>query len=77
MFGTEVAENLNNSLYVWKSDAPKIFVYYKTEEEGANAAGSVFSAGTVALSGFAGLAIGAIAAVLCLKVLKKKKENVA
>ena len=76
-FGTEAAENLNNTLYVWNSAAPKIFVYYKTEEAGAGAstAGSIFSAGTVALSGAAGLALGVLATALCLKVTNKRKER--
>ena len=77
MFGTEAAENLNNTLYVWNSAAPKIFVYFKTEEagSGAGASGSSFTAGTVALTGVAGLAAGAIVTALCLKAAKKKKET--
>ncbi len=76
-FGTDAAENLNNTLYVWKSDAPKVFVYFKTEEAGASAgtAGSNFTAGSTALSGVCGLAVGALAATLGMRVSKRKKEN--
>ena len=62
---------------MWNSAAPKIFVYRKTEEAGAGAgdAGSVFSSGTVALSGAAGLAVDVPATALCLKVPNKKREK--
>ncbi len=78
-FGTDAAENLNNPLYVWKSDAPKVFVYFKTDEAAATAgaAGSNFTAGTVALSGVCGLAAGALITLVCMKVSKKKKGNEA
>ncbi len=74
MFGTEAAENLNNTLYAWSSTAPKIFVYFKTDDAPASTAGSNFTAGTVALTGVAGLMAGAILTTLCLKAAKKKKE---
>ena len=77
-FGTEAAENLNNTLYVWESTAPGVYVYFKTEEPAsASTAGSNFTAGTVALTGVAGLALGVLAAALCLKVTKKRKDNKA
>ncbi len=79
MFGTSAAENLNNTLYVWNSSAPKIFVYYKTEDAGASAgtAGSNFTAGIAALSGVCGLAVGAIAVTLGMKSAGKRKKNTA
>ncbi len=75
-FGTDAAENLNNTLYVWESTAPAAYVYFKTDEPAsASAAGSNFTAGSVAVVGAAGLALGALAAALCMKVSKKKKGN--
>ena len=74
-FGTDAAENLNNTLYVWNSSAPKVYVYFKTEEAPASTAGSIFTAGTVALAGICGLAAGALISVICLKVARKKKES--
>ena len=77
-FGTDAAENLNNTLYVWNSSAPKVYVYFKIAQGSpASTAGSSFTAGTVAIAGAAGLAIGALAAALCLKATKKKKETTA
>ena len=77
MFGSDSAENFNNPLYVWNGSAPKIFVYYKTEDAGASAAGSSFTSGTVAISGLVGIAIGTLVTTLCLKASKKKKESKA
>ena len=77
-FGTDAAENLNNTLYVWNSSAPKAYVYFKIAEGSpASTAGSSFTAGTVAIAGAAGLAVGALAAALCVKASKKRKENKA
>ena len=77
-FGTDAAENLNNTLYVWKSTAPGVYVYFKTEEPAfASAAGSSFTAGSVAIAGAAGLALGALAASLGMKISKKRKDNKA
>ena len=75
MFGTDAAENFNNPLYVWNSSAPKIFVYYKAEDAVASTTGSNFTAGTVALSGVAGLALGALATALGATISKKKKGS--
>jgi len=74
-FGTDAAENLNNTLYVWNSSAPKIFVYFKTDEAPASTVGSTFTAGNVALSGTAGLAVGALATALGATISKKKKGS--
>ena len=71
MFGTDVAENFNNPLYVWNSNAPEIYVYYKTDNA-ATAAGSGFTAGTLAVSGIAGIALGAIITALYINITKKK-----
>ena len=76
MFGTEAAENLNNTLYVWNSSAPKIFVYFKADDAApASTAGSNFTAGSLAISGAAGLALGALMTALGMKVSKKKKKE--
>ena len=76
-FGTDAAENLNNTLYVWNSAAPKVFVYFKTEAAKASTTGSTFTSGTVALSGAAGLAVGALATALGMKTAGKRKKNKA
>ena len=78
MFGTEAAENLNNTLYVWNSSAPKIYVYYKTEEpdtSGSGAEGSSFTAGYIAIAGGAGLLIGSVVTAICMNASKKKKKE--
>ena len=78
-FGSAAAENLNNPLYVWKSDAPKVYVYFKTDSaanNGAAVTGSGFTGGTLALTGFSGLALGALSAILCMTLFKKRKETV-
>ena len=75
-FGTDAAENLNNTLYVWNSSAPKAYVYFKTEEAPAATTGTSFTAGnTVVLAGVCGLAVGALATAFCMKATKKKKET--
>ena len=80
MFGTEAAENLNNTLYVWNSSAPKIYVYYKTEKadaSGAGAEGSSFTLGYLALAAGGGLLIGAVVTAVCMTLARKKKKNKA
>ena len=76
-FGTTAAENLNNTLYVWNSSAPMVYVYYKTEEAGtsAGAEGSSFTFGHLALAGGAGLLIGAVITAICMTAARKKKKN--
>ena len=76
-FGSEAAENLNNPLYVWKSDATKIFVYFKTEAASISTAGANFSAGTLALTGGAGIAVGALVTALGIKLAEKRKKKLA
>ena len=72
MFGSDAAFNLNSSLYDWNNDAPAIYVYFKTDDQAARTAGANFTAGTIALSGAAGLAIGAVVTAL---IMKKKKND--
>ena len=75
MFGTAAAENLNNSLYVWNSDARSIYVYFRLAEGGANLSGSGFSSGTLAIAGGAGLGLGALVSGLAVNAAGKKKKK--
>ena len=80
-FGSAAAENLNNPLYVWKSDAPKIYVYFKTDTSAANngmgATGSNFTGETLAITGAAGLAVGVLITAVSMTVAAKRKKKVA
>ena len=76
MFGSSAVENLNNPLYVWKSDAPKVFVYFRTDA-GASAAGSGFSTGTLALGALGGAVLGAFGTAIVMTAMKKKKKEVS
>ena len=77
MFGSSAVENLNNPLYVWKSDAPKVFVFFKTDA-GAGVTGSGFSAGSLGLGALGGGVVGVLgAAAVMTASRKKKKENEA
>ena len=75
MFGSAAVENLNNPLYVWNESAPMIFVYYKVEKTEASTAGTSFKGGSLAMSGFAGAAIGAIVTAIGMTTSRKKKEK--
>ena len=81
MFGSAAAENLNNPLYVWNESAPKVYVYFKVDDSVANnsagVTGSVFTGGTLALTGLAGLAVGALVTALGMTASRKKKEKAA
>ena len=74
MFGSDAAFNLNNSLYDWNNSAPAVYVYFKTDEGAVNASGTNFTSGTLALTGGAGIALGALATALTMKPKKKKAE---
>ena len=75
MFGSSAAENLNNPLYDWNSSAPKVYVYFKLDTTPASTAGSNFSRGMVAVTGGAGIAIGALGTALIMTLARKKKEE--
>ena len=77
MFGSGSAFNLNSELYDWNKSAPSVMVYFKTDtaSSGAKAAGSNFTAGSLAIAGVAGLAIGAIASSLAVKAAGSKKKK--
>ena len=76
MFGSDSAFNLNAYPYAWNKNAPKVQVYFK-RDEGAktSAAGSNFSAGTLALAGGCGIILGAVLSSLGMTVKKKKDEK--
>ena len=74
MFGSDAAFNLNSNLYDWNESAKSVFVYYKTDDFAASTTGTTFSGGTLALTGGAGLAIGALATAFAMKPKKKKAE---
>ena len=77
MFGTEAAFNLNSSLYDWNNSAPSVYVYYKTDDTAASSAGTVFTAGTLALAGGAGIALGAVITALAMKAKRKPEQTVS
>ena len=79
MFGTEAAFNLNSSLYDWNDDAESVYIYFQTDDTAASTTGSNFTAGTLALSGGAGLALGSVITALAMKTKKTsdKKESTA
>ena len=79
MFGSDAAFNLNSSLYDWNNDAESVYVYFQTDDTAVGTTGSNFTAGTLALSGGAGIALGAVVTALAMKTRKKsdKKEAIA
>ena len=74
IFGSDAAFNLNSSLYDWNNDAPSVYVVFQTEDAAASSAGTIFTVGTMALSGGTGLALGSVVTALFMK--KKKKDAV-
>ena len=86
MFGSGSAFNLNNPLYCWNEDAKSIYVYYKTGfstdyenniDEETDIAGANFTAGTLALTGGAGIVFGAVVTALVMKSKRKREDNKA
>ena len=76
MFGVGAAENINNPLYVWDSDAKSIYLYYMhAEEKDVSLAGTGFTAGTIALSAGAGLAVGALTSAFAVSSISKRKRK--
>ena len=91
MFGSDSAFNLNDSRYVWDSNASKVFVYFNVDDEvvstsaGTNAnngsanstvTGSVYTGGYLFLAGGIGLLLGAgIVALIFFAAKPKKKEE--
>ena len=74
MFGSDAAFNLNSPLYDWNQEATKAFVYFNVDENVTANTGTNFTGGTIALTGGAGLAIGAISTALGMTVTGKKKK---
>ena len=80
MFGEKAAFNLNDSNYCWNKSAKSIMVYFKvdtTVPSSAGASGSNFTAGNLAISGAAGLIIGALISGIAVSALSKKKNKKA
>ena len=75
MFGTDAAFNLNSSLYDWNNDAESVYIYFQTDDTAASTTGSNFTAGTLALSGGAGLALGSVITALAMKTKKKSDKK--
>ena len=76
MFGSSAAFNLNNELYVWSDVADSAYVYFQRDNssEAPSNTGTNFTAGTLALTGGAGIALGAVVTVLVMNS-KRKKES--
>ena len=72
---SDSAFNLNSNLYDWNNNATSVFIYFKTDE-GANTStsGSNFTGGTLALTGGAGISLGAVATAFAMKSKKKETE---
>ena len=75
MFGSDAAFNLNSSLYDWNNSAPSVYIYFQTEDSAANTTASNFTAGALALSGGAGIILGA--GITAIAMRKKKSEDAA
>lgn len=75
MFGSDAAFNLNSSLYDWEDNAPSVYVYFQTDDTAANTTGSVFTGGTLALAGGAGIALGAVVTALIMKPKIKSDKD--
>ena len=76
-FGGEAAFNLNYRGYDWNQNAKSVFVYFQIDPDApvrdAGTAGSVFTAGWLALSAVSGLAVGAVVTAVCMTTYRKKK----
>ena len=79
MFGSSSAFNLNNSLYDWNQDAASVYVYFQRDNsvKAPTNTGANFTAGTLALTGGAGIVLGAVIAVLSMNLSRKRKDNKA
>ena len=76
MFGSDSAYNLNNAKFVWNKSAKSVYVYFNRDENAnASTAGSGFSAGTLALSGGLGLALGVVLSAVAMTAKNKKREK--
>ena len=78
MFGVGGAQNLNSRYYCYNDPTDGIYVHFKVDESAvasdASVAGSTFSAGSAALFGGIGAAVGAGIAVAIMLILSKKKK---
>ena len=76
MFGSDAAFNLNSSLYDWNDDAESVYVYFQTDDTVAPATGTTFTGGTLALTGGAGIALGAVVTALAMTLKRKSDKEV-
>ena len=79
MFGSSAAFNLNNGLYDWNQKATSVYVYFQRDNsfKSPSSAGANFTAGTLALTGGAGIVLGAVAAALVMNTKRKKESTTA
>ena len=70
-FGSDAVFNLNAYPYVWNKNAPKIQIYFKTDDKKANITATNFTNGAVALICCAGFVSGYIICALTL-IIKKR-----
>ncbi|WP_156922975.1 hypothetical protein [Eubacterium xylanophilum] len=77
-FGSDAACDLNKKAYIFADNAPSIKVFFKTEQKTVKqltGAGSVFSAGSVALGGGIGFIIGGLFVGLMMRRKKYQTED--
>ncbi|MBR0087791.1 MAG: hypothetical protein IJL98_08650, partial [Lachnospiraceae bacterium] len=81
MFGSKTAFNLNSKLYDWNQSAKSVFVYFQIDKQAsvkeAQTTGSSFAGGWIALTAVLGMGIGAAAAALAMRTVRRKKEAAA
>jgi hypothetical protein len=75
MFGADAAFNLNSSLYDWSNSAPSVYVYFRTDDAAVSATCANFTGGALALSGGAGIALGAVVTALALNAKRKSDKK--
>ena len=74
MFGTDVASNLNNGLYIWNKEAKSVYVYFKRDHS-LKTTGSNFTTGHMAMAVGFGFVFGALITSIGTIIPKKKKET--
>ncbi|MBO6108201.1 MAG: hypothetical protein J6P16_02220, partial [Eubacterium sp.] len=76
-FGAKPARDINSAKYLFPEKTPEIKVHFKrdTSVQSAGAAGSLFTAGSLAIGGGVGLVVGAIFGGLVMSRRKKKTET--
>ena len=81
MFCYTNAQKLDDTRYSYRDDNEGMYLYWKGDANalaGASATASAFNAGTLALAGIGGIALGILGTTLVMfPKLKKKKEEAA